>query len=119
MTFIPTASRGSINSRSKRSIKISRFLGCSVYCLNSTTGQQSGEDRSCFELSPIGAVMAHLSIPTVEMKKNQEAGLDLKHLTFELAEKSATGKVESRGGSAEGRSERLSMRTGLNLQAGD
>ena len=80
-----------------------------MYCRNSTTGQQSGEDRFCFELSPIGSLMTHLSIPTVEMKKNQEAGLDLKHLTFELAEKSATGKVESRPrihrGDAEGRSE--------------
>src|SRR5881397_2448565 len=96
MTFIPTASCGSMNSQSKRSIKISRLPGCSVYCLNSTTGQQSREARSCFELSPIGSLMTHLSVPTVEMKKKPEAGLDLKHLTFEPAEKSATGKVESR-----------------------
>src|SRR5438132_8215817 len=74
MTFIRNASWLSTNSRSKRSIKISRFPGCNVYCLNSTTGQQSCEDRICFKLSPIGSVMPHLSIPSVEMKKAEVEG---------------------------------------------
>src|SRR6266849_3923630 len=73
MIFIPNASWLSTNSRSKRSIKISRFPRCSVYCLNSTTGQQSREDRICFELYPIGSVMTHLTIASVEIKK-AEAG---------------------------------------------
>jgi hypothetical protein len=66
MTLIPSASCGSINSRSNNSIKTSRFPGCSVYCLNSTTGQQS---CVCFKLSTIGSVMTHLSTLGEEMKK--------------------------------------------------
>src|SRR5438874_7519069 len=73
MTCIPTASWGSINSHSKRSIKVSRLPGCSVYCLHSTAGQQSREGCVCFELSPFGAVITHLSIASVEME-NAEAG---------------------------------------------
>src|SRR5437899_10413767 len=61
MTFIPTASCGSINSRSNRSIKISRFPGCSVYCLNSTMGQQS-------------SVMTQLRIPIME-KEREDSGV--------------------------------------------
>src|SRR5262249_51158498 len=66
MTFIPKVSWLSTNSRSNRSIKISRFPGCSVYCLNSTTRQQS---CICLKLSPVGSVMTHLSMASVEMKK--------------------------------------------------
>ena len=39
MIFIPTASCDSTNSRSNRSINTSRFPGCKVYRLSSTTGQ--------------------------------------------------------------------------------
>src|SRR5260370_42045309 len=74
MIFIPNASWLSTNSRSKRSIKISRFPWCSVYCLNSTTGQQSREERICFELSPIGSVMTHLTIASVDIKKAEAGG---------------------------------------------
>src|SRR5260370_41981695 len=72
MTFIPSASCGSMNSRSKRSIKISRFPAYSAYGLNSTTEQQSRADGICFKLSPIGSVMTHLSMPSVEMKKSEQ-----------------------------------------------
>src|SRR5205823_7726429 len=57
MTLLPTASWVSMNSRSKRSIKTSRFPGWSVYCLSSTIGQQNCEDCACFKLSEVGSVM--------------------------------------------------------------
>src|SRR5829696_4430435 len=38
---MPTASWVSTNSRSKRSINTSRWPGCSVYCLSSTTGYRT------------------------------------------------------------------------------
>src|SRR6266567_2918565 len=40
MTFIPSASCDSTNSRSNRSINTSRFPGCNVYCRSSMIGQQ-------------------------------------------------------------------------------
>src|SRR5947207_2217960 len=40
ITYMPRISWLSMNSRSKRSIRKSRFSGCSVYCLSSTIGQQ-------------------------------------------------------------------------------
>src|SRR6266516_5791137 len=40
MSFIPSASCDSTNSRSTRSISTSRFPGCNVYCRSSTIGQQ-------------------------------------------------------------------------------
>src|SRR5207247_672756 len=40
MTFIPSASCDSTNSRSNKSINTSRCPGCNVYCRSSTIGQQ-------------------------------------------------------------------------------
>src|SRR4030095_6000219 len=67
MIFTPNASWVSTNSRSKRSIKTSRFPGWTVYCLNSTTGQQGAEDCIC--LSPIGSGVTDLTTPRAEIKK--------------------------------------------------
>src|SRR5204863_576945 len=69
MIFTPNASWVSTNSRSKRSIKTSRFPGWSAYCLNSTTGQQNCEDCIC--LSPIGSVMTDLTTLCVKIKKRE------------------------------------------------
>src|SRR4030095_5864467 len=53
-----------------RSFKISHFPGCSLYCLNSTMGQQS-------------SVMTQLSIPIME-KEREDSGVRTDLLTFGL-----------------------------------
>src|SRR5436190_8406295 len=80
MAFTPTASWVSTNSRSNKSIKTSRFPECRVYCLNSTTGQQSGEDCIC--LFPIGSVMTDLTTPRVKIKK---ARTKCSHVVFTVS----------------------------------
>src|SRR6266699_3482097 len=58
-----------MNSRSKRSIRVSRFPGCSVYCLSSTIGQQvccPSEVSDCSEVSWLDLVISGLCGSVVE-----------------------------------------------------
>jgi hypothetical protein len=62
-----------------------------TYCLNSTTGQPSREDRIRFNLSPIGSVMTDLSIPSVEMKKAERGSAILLFLDAIFARAAEAG----------------------------
>src|SRR5437867_1060487 len=79
MTFIPSASCDSTNSRSNISINTSRFPGCNVYCRSSTIGQQFSSESCAFGFSIAKVCAAN---ETVAIRNFTARKIDILGLTF-------------------------------------